>query len=40
MKKLPTLSQPVAVFGSRTNADTLSVGLGIYLGLGVYVYLK
>jgi hypothetical protein len=40
MKNLPSLSQPVSVFGSRVESETLAVLAGIAIGIGVGIYLK
>lgn len=41
MKNLPSLSQPVSLYGSRLESETAAgVIIGIAIGIGVGIYLK
>ncbi|MFD1619282.1 hypothetical protein [Thalassotalea marina] len=40
MKTLPSLSQPVSVYGSRLESETAAVLAGIAIGIAIGIYLK
>jgi hypothetical protein len=40
MKNMPNLAQPVSVYGSRVESETIAIlgGIAIGIGIGIYLY--